>query len=115
MAGTVFIDWAGSAAGRVVGVDTAVRIDEALPLPGLIAGWLIPQTVFTLLGPLLLLVGVTRAGLLPWWLAVLLPVAAIALTIGISGPVGTALIFGVMLILGVTLAVATTRRPLTTS
>lgn len=112
LSGVVLGDWTSSAAGRVVGVDTAVRIDEAVPLPGLVAGWFVPQFVFALAGPALLLVALALARLLPWWSAVLVPVVAVALfVVNVPGPVGGALFFGAFLVAGIALTVGITRRP----
>lgn len=103
LSGAVFIDWFDSAAGRTVGVDAAVRIEDAALLPGVIAGWIVPQMLGSVLGPVLLLVGLILAGWFRWWITAL-PVAAVVVVAAVKGPAGTALGFGLMLALAVLLA-----------
>ncbi|MGQ0575210.1 MAG: hypothetical protein ACT4RN_13535 [Pseudonocardia sp.] len=111
LSGVVFVDWTGSAAGRVVGVDAAVRIDEAIALPWLVAGWFVPQFAFALAGPALLLVGFAIARLLSWWMAVAVPVVAVVLfLVNVPGPAGGALFFGAFLLAGIALAAGLRRR-----
>jgi hypothetical protein len=102
LSGAVLIDWLDSAAGRTVGVDAAVRIGDAAPLPGLVAAWFVPQIVGAALGPVLLLLGLVRAGWLGWWILAL-PIAAAVTAIAVQGPAGTGMFFAIVLVLAVLL------------
>jgi hypothetical protein len=103
LSGAVLVDWLDSAAGRTVGVDAAVRIGDAAVLPGLVGGWFVPQIVGSAFGPVLLLVGLVRAGWFGWWILAL-PVAAAVTVVAVKGPAGTGLSFAIVLVLAVLIA-----------
>jgi hypothetical protein len=103
LSGAVLIDWFDSAAGRTVGVDAAVRIGDTAVLPGLVAGWFVPQIVGSALGPVILLVGLVRAGWVGSW-TLALPVAAAVAALAVEGPLGAGLSFAIVLLLALVLA-----------
>lgn len=103
LSGTVLVDWMDSAAARITSVETAVQISEAAPLPWLLAGWLVPQTVASFLGPLLLLAGLARAGVTSWWLLAV-PVVGTGVLLLVPGPLGVGLGFGANVVLAGLLA-----------
>ncbi|GIG30451.1 hypothetical protein [Cellulomonas marina] len=85
MSGLLLSDWFGMAAVEVVGTDAAVEVFRAATGEPLVAVlWSLPAKVLGLLGPVLLLAGLARAGVLGWWTV---PVAVL-------GVVAPALAFG---------------------
>ena len=73
VSGMVFSDWWNASAGRALSSDQAVEVFRGVKEASLL--WMWDGTeLFSLVGPILLLVGLARAGVLGWW--------AIALFIG---------------------------------
>jgi len=73
VSGMVFSDWWNASAGRALSSEQAVEVFRGVKEASLL--WMWDGTeLFSLVGPILLLVGLARAGVLGWW--------AIALFIG---------------------------------
>jgi hypothetical protein len=74
MSSFLLMDWVTVAVAQETDVATALAVDDRFGGPGLVVAWILPQMVGLLLGPPLVVAGMARAGLLPWW-ALALPVA----------------------------------------
>ena len=79
MSGAVVSDWYDARLAASLGVDRAMELSsQAMDMPALANGWMLPAIVGLLVGPIVLVVGLARAGSVGWW-ALALPVAAAAL------------------------------------
>lgn len=106
LSGAVLSDWFDAAAGRAVGIDAAVRISESGALPVVTAGWFVPMAIGAALGPILLIAGLARGRVAPWW-ALAIPVLILALLVAgwPEGPLGVGVAFALATLLGAVLAV----------
>jgi hypothetical protein len=64
--GQILSDWWNMSAGRTVGADQAVAIFEGVKGASLMPFWDATEA-FALLGPVLVFIGLARAGVLGWW------------------------------------------------
>jgi hypothetical protein len=64
--GQILSDWWNMSAGRVVGTEQAVAIFDGVKGASLMPFWDATEA-FALLGPVLVFVGLARAGVLGWW------------------------------------------------
>ena len=79
MSGAVLSDWYDARLAASLGIDRAMELaQQAHDMPALSGGWMLPAILGLLAGPIVLLVGLARAGAVAWWV-VALPVAAAAL------------------------------------
>lgn len=75
MSGAVLSDWYDAYNASVFGPDRAMEISNAAgDMPALGMGWMLPGVAGCVVGPILLGIGLARAGVLAWW-TVALPVA----------------------------------------
>jgi|tagenome__1003787_1003787.scaffolds.fasta_scaffold20777350_1 hypothetical protein len=66
VSGQILSDWWNMSAGRVVGVEQAAVIFHGVKSASLMPFWDATEA-FSLLGPVLVFVGLARAGVLGWW------------------------------------------------
>ncbi|SEP57754.1 hypothetical protein [Microlunatus flavus] len=72
MSGLLLADWSDGAAGRIVPLDQAVAILEAMDGSVSMAIWLSSAKVLAIVFPVLLFLGLARAGVVSWWIAPLI-------------------------------------------
>lgn len=90
LSGSVVVDWFAAQESAMFGPDVAMQIGARVEaMPALTAGWMLPMVVGFTLGPVLLAVGLARAGVVRWW-TVALPVAVAVVMGGAQqlGPYG---------------------------
>lgn len=113
LSGSVVIDWFAAQEAAMFGPDTAMAIGAKVEaMPALTAGWMLPMVVGFTLGPILLAVGLARAGVVRWW-TVALPVAVAVVMAGAKGfgPLGFLVGLALLLVYGLITGWALWRAP----
>ena len=92
ISGAVKDDWWRMHLGRLVPLDVAVRVSDAVDASALLSPWR-DVSMLGFLGLLLLYVGLARAGVVGWWAT---GVYAVALVGMFTVPVDLTLVYGVV-------------------
>lgn len=99
MSSFLLMDWVTVAVAQEAGVAATLAADERIGGAGFVAAWIVPQLAGLVLGPPLVVVGMARAAMLPWW-ALLFPAAMFASaavpTTGWWGPFVAFAIYGAL-------------------
>jgi hypothetical protein len=103
VSGFLLFDWVSAVLGRELGVDAAADLMNQIDGPGLALGWVIPQVACLLLGPVVLAVGLARAGLVPWWLVAMPALASVAQLVD-GPPLAVLVPFTLLTVYGIALA-----------
>jgi hypothetical protein len=108
--GFTLYDWFAAVLGQELGSERAVEVADGMIGPGLLFGWILPQYLGLLLGPIVLVAGMARGRMVPWWLVALPTLAGLASFVD-SGPQLLVLVpFSLLAVLGVALARVVTQR-----
>ncbi len=113
LSGSVVVDWFAAQEAAMFGPDTAMQIGARVEaMPALTAGWMLPMVVGFTLGPVVLAIGLARAGVVRWW-AVAIPVAVAVVMAGAKdlGPLGFVAGVALLLVFGLIAGYALWRAP----